>query len=104
MDICTKCKEGSGGCWMLIVTNDGQPLFKDLLLDRRNIYFILTCPQGEAQNVTSSDRDNLDGPTIVWVNLFVRSFEKIDDVRMQFSVQITFRQQWNDNRSLVLKL
>lgn len=84
---------------MLIVTNDGQPLFKDLLLDRRTIHFILTCPQGEAQNITSSDRDNLDGPTIVWVNLFVRSFEKIDDVRMQFSVQITFRQQWNDNRS-----
>ena len=39
-----------------------------------------------------------DGPSLVWVNLFVRSFEKIDDVRMQFSVQITFRQQWNDNR------
>ena len=32
------------------------------------------------------------------VNLFVRSFEKIDDVKMEFSVQITFRQQWNDNR------
>ena len=43
-------------------------------------------------------RDQSDGPTLVWVNLFVRSFEKIDDVRMQFSVQITFRQQWNDNR------
>ena len=41
---------------------------------------------------------DIDGPSLVWVNLFVRSFEKIDDVRMQFSVQITFRQQWNDNR------
>jgi len=39
-----------------------------------------------------------DGPTTVLVNLFVRSFEKIDDVKMEFSVQITFRQQWNDNR------
>ena len=25
------------------------------------------------------------------VNLYVRSFEKIDDVKMEFSVQITFR-------------
>ena len=33
----------------------------------------------------------LDGPTKVMVNLYVRSFEKIDDVKMEFSVQITFR-------------
>jgi len=39
-----------------------------------------------------------EGPTIVNVNLYFRSFEKIDDVRMEYSVQITFRQQWNDNR------
>jgi len=39
-----------------------------------------------------------DGPTIVNVNLYFRSFEKIDDVKMEYSVQITFRQQWNDNR------
>ena len=32
-----------------------------------------------------------DGPTMVLVNLYVRSFEKIDDVKMEFSVQITFR-------------
>ena len=28
-----------------------------------------------------------DGPTRVMVNLYVRSFEKIDDVKMEFSVQ-----------------
>jgi len=39
-----------------------------------------------------------DGPTVVKVNLYFRSFEKIDDVKMEYSVQITFRQQWNDNR------
>ncbi len=33
-----------------------------------------------------------DGPTLILVNLYVRSFEKIDDVKMEFSVQITFRQ------------
>jgi len=42
--------------------------------------------------------NSTDGPTIVRVNLYVRSFEKIDDVKMEYSVQITFRQQWNDNR------
>ena len=44
--------------------------------------------QGEAVNVTRGQarpgEDSSDGPTLVWVNLFVRSFEKIDDVRMQF--------------------
>ena len=39
-----------------------------------------------------------EGPTRVLVNVFVRSFEKIDDVKMEFSFQITLRQQWNDNR------
>ena len=34
-----------------------------------------------------------DGPTKVMVNLYVRSFEKIDDVKMEFSVQITFREE-----------
>ena len=37
-------------------------------------------------------------PTVVLCSLFVRSFEKIDDVKMEFSVQITFRQKWYDNR------
>ena len=50
-------------------------------------------PKGYSVN-TSDD----DGPTKVLVNVFVRSFEKIDDVKMEFSFQITFRQQWNDNR------
>ena len=51
--------------------------------------------------LNGSSSEGSDGPTTVFVNLFVRSFEKIDDVKMEFSVQITFRQQWNDNRSEV---
>jgi len=42
--------------------------------------------------------NSTDGATTVNVNLYVRSFEKIDDVKMEYSIQITFRQQWNDNR------
>merc|ERR1719233_628042 len=39
-----------------------------------------------------------DGPSMVYVNIFVRSFSKIDDVKMEYSFQITLRQQWNDKR------
>ena len=66
------------------------------ILDRillPTIYDSQIRPKGISANVTETD-----GPTKVTVNLFVRSFEKIDDVKMEFSVQITFRQLWNDNR------
>jgi len=39
-----------------------------------------------------------DGPSLVYVNVFVRSFSSIDDVKMEYSFQITLRQQWNDKR------
>ena len=55
-----------------------------------------------------------DGPSMVNVNVFVRSFSKIDYVKMvsymkmiiyppnkifqEYSFQITLRQQWNDKR------
>ena len=37
------------------------------------------------------------------VNLYVRSFEKIDDVKMEFSVQITFRKCFSLSDDLKLK-
>ena len=52
---------------------------------------VLLILQGPANSSDAS-------PTVVLCNLYVRSFEKIDDVKMEFSVQITFRQQWFDNR------
>lgn len=42
--------------------------------------------------------NSTESATVVNVNLYFRSFDKIDDVKMEYSVQITFRQQWNDNR------
>ncbi|XP_017788032.1 PREDICTED: glutamate-gated chloride channel isoform X2 [Habropoda laboriosa] len=39
-----------------------------------------------------------DGPAVVRVNIFVRSISKIDDVTMEYSVQLTFREQWLDER------
>jgi len=39
-----------------------------------------------------------DAATFVYVNVFVRSFSAINDVKMEYSFQITMRQQWNDKR------
>ena len=66
------------------------------ILDRilsADIYDSQIHPLGIVMSESDSDES-----TKVLVNLFVRSFEKIDDVKMEFSIQITFRQQWNDNR------
>ena len=58
-----------------------------------SVYDSATRPKGFSENNTEED-----GPTKVLVNVFVRSFEKIDDVKMEYSFQITLRQQWNDIR------
>ncbi|XP_019754910.1 glutamate-gated chloride channel isoform X4 [Dendroctonus ponderosae] len=39
-----------------------------------------------------------DGPTVVRINIFLRSISKIDDYKMEYSVQLTFREQWMDER------
>ncbi|XP_065211330.1 glutamate-gated chloride channel isoform X1 [Planococcus citri] len=39
-----------------------------------------------------------DGPCIVYVNIFLRSISRIDDYKMEYSVQLTFREQWMDER------
>ena len=37
-------------------------------------------------------------PVIVRHNIYIRSIEKIDTQDMDFKIQITFRQQWKDER------
>jgi len=48
--------------------------------------------------IRPSSLNSSDGPTNIQVNLMIRSIDKIDDVKMEFSVQITFRQKWFDDR------
>ncbi|XP_053973862.1 glutamate-gated chloride channel isoform X3 [Hylaeus volcanicus] len=48
--------------------------------------------------IRPSGENATDGPAIVRVNIFVRSISKIDDVTMEYSVQLTFREQWLDER------
>ncbi|NP_001171233.1 glutamate-gated chloride channel isoform X4 [Nasonia vitripennis] len=48
--------------------------------------------------IRPSGENGTDGPAVVRVNIFVRSISKIDDVTMEYSVQLTFREQWVDER------
>ncbi|XP_055689190.1 glutamate-gated chloride channel isoform X1 [Lutzomyia longipalpis] len=48
--------------------------------------------------IRPSGINGTDGPATVRVNIFVRSISKIDDVTMEYSVQLTFREQWLDER------
>ncbi|XP_037922281.1 glutamate-gated chloride channel isoform X7 [Hermetia illucens] len=48
--------------------------------------------------IRPSGVNGTDGPAVVYVNIFVRSISKIDDVTMEYSVQLTFREQWTDER------
>lgn len=41
---------------------------------------------------------NGTGPTIVFIGVYLRSVENVDDVRMQFGCQMTFWQEWVDPR------
>jgi len=50
-------------------------------------------PSGANSTTTGSD-----GPAMVRVNIYVRSISRIDDVTMEYSIQITFREQWHDDR------
>lgn len=38
------------------------------------------------------------GPVNVTVNCLIRTISKIDDFNMEYSAQITFREQWQDHR------
>ncbi|KAG1670324.1 Glutamate-gated chloride channel [Nymphon striatum] len=45
-----------------------------------------------------SQKRGADGPAVVYVNMFLRSITQIDDVKMEYTVQLTFREEWVDDR------
>nr|AFI09244.1 glutamate-gated chloride channel [Laodelphax striatellus] len=55
-------------------------------------------PSSYDARIRPSGVNQTDGPAVVRVNIFVRSISKIDDVTMEYSVQLTFREQWLDER------
>ncbi|XP_066155466.1 glutamate-gated chloride channel isoform X5 [Euwallacea fornicatus] len=48
--------------------------------------------------IRPSGVNGTDGPAKVSINIFLRSISKIDDYHMEYSVQLTFREQWMDER------
>ncbi|XP_055640471.1 glutamate-gated chloride channel isoform X4 [Toxorhynchites rutilus septentrionalis] len=48
--------------------------------------------------IRPSGINGTDDTTRVYVNMFLRSISKIDDYKMEYSVQLTFREQWLDER------
>ncbi|KAG8182130.1 hypothetical protein JTE90_002623 [Oedothorax gibbosus] len=42
--------------------------------------------------------NSTNGEAVVRVNMYIRSISKIDDVKMEYSVQMTLREQWRDER------
>ncbi|XP_043476830.1 glutamate-gated chloride channel isoform X2 [Leptopilina heterotoma] len=55
-------------------------------------------PKSYDARIRPSGINGTDGPAIVRVNLFVRSIATISDIKMEYSVQLTFREQWIDER------
>lgn len=55
-------------------------------------------PEKYDKQVRPAGTNESTGPVIVTTNIFVRSIDDIDDKNMDFSVQLTFRQQWKDER------
>ena len=55
-----------------------------------------SCHEHEEQLVDFSEGSK--SCTTVVVNIYLRSINDIDDYKMEFSVQVTFREQWNDER------
>jgi len=54
--------------------------------------------KGYDKRIRPSGRNITDGPAIIHVNIYLRNIHRIDDVKMEYSVQVTFREQWNDER------
>ena len=46
----------------------------------------------------SGGNSSIGDPIIIKTNIYVRSIDKINDVDMEYSVQLTFRNQWTDSR------
>ena len=60
-------------------------------LEEKNILDSILNDQIYDARIRPATMDTMDGPTNINVNLMIRSIDKIDDVKMEFSTQITFR-------------
>ncbi|KAI6170028.1 hypothetical protein M3Y98_01196800 [Aphelenchoides besseyi] len=75
---------------------DEQRIIQKLLQsgDGENMYDWRVRPRGDL----NPEKD--DQPVHVYVNFYLRSISKVDDVNMEFSLHFTFREEWVDERLL----
>jgi anionic glutamate receptor len=64
--------------------------YVNYILNNRTLYNPDIRPRGRGVNGT--------GPTVVTVNMFLRSIDMIDDIKMEYRLQVTVRQEWIDHR------
>ncbi|NP_001275941.1 glutamate-gated chloride channel-like isoform X2 [Bombyx mori] len=80
---------------LAICMNSGKINFRE---KEKQILDQILGPGRYDARIRPSGINGTDGPAVVSVNIFVRSISKIDDVTMEYSVQLTFREQWLDER------
>eukprot|EP00091_Calanus_sinicus_P018980 TRINITY_DN4541_c0_g1_i3.p1 TRINITY_DN4541_c0_g1~~TRINITY_DN4541_c0_g1_i3.p1 ORF type:complete len:363 (-),score=47.86 TRINITY_DN4541_c0_g1_i3:101-1189(-) len=66
--------------------------------EEHNIIETLFAPEQYNKDVRPGNVDSPDGPTEVTSTVFIRNIEEISTKNMDFTVDITFRQQWIDPR------
>jgi len=82
----------------LLLRNYESPVKVNFRAEEKKILDTVMGPSVYDSRIRPAGINGTDAATFVYVNIFVRSFSKIDDVKMEYSFQITMRQQWNDKR------
>ncbi|XP_037867801.1 glutamate-gated chloride channel-like isoform X3 [Bombyx mori] len=80
---------------LAICMNSGKINFRE---KEKQILDQILGPGRYDARIRPSGINGTDGPAVVNINLFVRSITTISDIKMEYSVQLTFREQWLDER------
>ncbi|XP_030025940.1 glutamate-gated chloride channel isoform X3 [Manduca sexta] len=80
---------------LTICMNSGKINFRE---KEKQILDQILGPGRYDARIRPSGINGTDGPAVVNINLFVRSITTISDIKMEYSVQLTFREQWLDER------
>ncbi|XP_058802224.1 glutamate-gated chloride channel isoform X6 [Phymastichus coffea] len=76
----------------------GQPKKMNFREKEKQVLDDILGPGSYDARIRPSGVNGTDGPVLVMINVFLRSISKIDDYFMEYSVQLTFREQWIDER------
>ncbi|XP_039283162.1 glutamate-gated chloride channel isoform X4 [Nilaparvata lugens] len=82
-------------CWCNQPTSSGKINYRE---KEKQVLDQILGPSSYDARIRPSGVNQTGKHTIVRVNIFLRSISKIDDYKMEYSVQLTFREQWLDER------